>query len=347
MDKKLRLAILDDYQGLGGPHFAHLADRVEVTTFRDTLDPRQSAQKEALIQRLRPFEIVLAMRERTPFAGDLVEALPNLRLLLTTGMRNLSLDLDAFAKRQIPVAGTRGRPPGLSSTVQHTWALILALARHISRDDAAMKGGNGAWQGPSLATNLAGKTLALLGLGTLGAAVGKIAVQAFGMTVIAWSANLTQERADGQAVSHGLAAGTFTTVASKEELFRRADILSLHYVLSDRSRGIVGESELNLMKPTSLLINTSRGALIDEKALLVAATQGRLRGIALDVYETEPLPATSAWRTTAWGQDGRSDVVLSPHMGYGDEDLIHGWYEEAAEHLGHWLDGRPLQTNMY
>ncbi|KAJ5175799.1 uncharacterized protein N7482_001676 [Penicillium canariense] len=343
MTPKPRFAILDDYQGIGRAHFAHLEDRVEIASFPETLDPRDPAQRDALVQRLMPFDVVLAMRERTPFSAQTIAALPNLQLLLTTGTRNLALDLDAFTQRGIPVAGTEGRPPGVNSTVQHTWALILALARHVARDDAAVKAGG--WQG-SLVMNLSGKQLGLLGLGKLGSQVGKIAVQAFGMKVIAWSANLTQEKADAQAQAQGLPVGSFVVAASKADFFTHADVLSVHCVLSDRSRGIVGAADVALMKPTAIIINTSRGPLIDEPALLDALNAGRIRGAALDVFDPEPLPLQSPWRTTAWGQDGRSEVLLSPHMGYGEEDLMDGWYREVAENLERWLNGQELLRKM-
>lgn len=339
-----KFAILDDYQNLGRAHFTHLAPRIDICSFSDTLDPRDPQQRTALIQRLQPFDAILAMRERTPFSAETIEALPNLKVMFTTGHRNLALDLDAFAKRNIPVAGTVRRPQGVPSTVQHTWALILGLARHVARDDAAMK--RGEWQGASLATNLAGKTLSLLGLGKLGSEVGRIAVQAFGMEVMAWSSNLTQDKADAQAQALSLPKGSFVAVSSKQELFRRADVLCVHYVLSDRSRGIVAAAELAAMKRDSLLINTSRGPLIEEAALLDAVNTGRIRGLALDVYETEPLPEKSPWRTTAWGRDGRSEVLLSPHMGYGDEETMSGWYDEVAENLTRWLDGQALRTRL-
>lgn len=338
-----KFAILDDYQGIARPHFTHLESRIDISSFPETLDPRDPAQHDALIQRLLPFDVILAMRERTPFKAATINALPNLKLLLTTGTRNLSLDLPAFSARGIPVAGTEGRPPGVNSTVQHTWALILGLARHIARDDAAVK--RGEWQG-SLGTNLSGKTLALLGLGKLGSQVGKIAVQAFGMNVTAWSTNLTQEKADEQAQAQGLPAGSFVVAPSKAEFFAQADIVSLHCVLSDRSRGIVSSTELARMKPTAMIINTSRGPLIDEAALLETLNKGRIRGAALDVFDPEPLPLDSPWRTMTWGENGRSEVLLSPHTGYSDEDLLDGWYREVAQNLERWLDGRELLRRM-
>ncbi|KAJ5081910.1 hypothetical protein NUU61_010174 [Penicillium alfredii] len=338
-----KFAILDDYQGIACAHFAHLESRIDIATFPDTLDPRDPAQQDALVQRLQPFDVVLAMRERTPFSAQTLAALPNLRLLLTTGTRNLSLDLQACTDRGIPVAGTEGRPPGVNSTVQHTWALILALARHVARDDAAVK--QGGWQG-SLGINLSGKTLALLGLGKLGSQVGKIAVQAFGMNVLAWSTNLTQAKADAQAQEQGLPAGSFVVAPSKADFLARADVLSVHHVLSDRSRVIIGAADLAMLQPTAMIVNTSRGPLIDEPALLETLNAGRIRGVALDVFDPEPLPLNSPWRTTAWGQDGRSEVLLTPHMGYGEEELLHGWYREVAENLEQWLDRRELLRKM-
>jgi glycerate dehydrogenase len=311
MTSKPKFAILDDYQGIARAHFAHLEARIEITEFPETLDPRNPTQQDALIQRLLPFDVVLAMRERTPFTASTITALPKLKLLLTTGTRNLALDLDALTQCGVAVAGTEGRPPGVNSTVQHTWALILGLARHVARDDAAVKAGR--WQG-SLGMSLSGKQLGLLGLGKLGSQVGKIAVQAFGMQVLAWSTNLTQEKADEQARAQGLPAGSFVVAASKEEFFAAADVLSVHSVLSDRSRGIVGAADLARMKPQALIVNTSRGPLIDESALLETLRAGRIRGAALDVFDPEPLPLDSPWRTTPWGQEGRSEVLLSPHV---------------------------------
>ncbi|PYI11455.1 hypothetical protein BO78DRAFT_134806 [Aspergillus sclerotiicarbonarius CBS 121057] len=337
-----KLAILDDYQNISPRHFAHLTSRVDISYFPDTLNPRDPAQQKQLIQRLRPFEIIVAQRERTPFSKETLSALPNLKLLLTTGTRNLALDTAYCAERGIPVAGTQRRPPGINSTVQHTWALILGAARHIARDDAAIK--RGEWQG-SLGLTLAGKTLGLLGVGKLGAQVGRIAVLAFGMKVIAWSTNLTQEKADEQAAAMGLPGGSFTAVSEKLELFRQADVISLHNVLSERSRGIVGREELRAMKKTALLVNTSRGPLVDETALLETLNAGGIAGAALDVFEPEPLPVESVWRTTAWGKDGRSEVLLTPHMGYGDEQ-IHGWYEEVAQNLERWLNGQELTVRL-
>ncbi|KAL4735807.1 D-isomer specific 2-hydroxyacid dehydrogenase [Aspergillus similis] len=337
-----KLAVLDDYQGIAGPHFAHLENRVSITHFPQTLDPRNAAQQSELVNRLRDYEIILAMRERTPLSRETLSQLPSLKLLLTTGTRNRAIDTAYCAERGIPVAGTETRGPGVHSTVQHTWALILALARHVARDDAALKSDRDYWQG-SLGMTLSGKTLGLVGLGKLGTAVGRIAIVAFGMKVIAWSANLTQEKADEQAEAAGLEKGSFVSVGEKQEFFARADVVSLHYVLSERSRGVVGREELQRMKKDALLVNTSRGPLIDQDALLECVEHGGIGGVALDVFETEPLPGDSVWRGTQWGSDGRSEVLLTPHMGYGDEQ-IHGWYDEVAANLQRWLDGEELKT---
>lgn len=341
---KPKVAILDDYQNLSHRHFARLTSRIDLAHFPQTLNPRDPPQQAALIQRLHPYNVVVTMRERTPFPAELVHALPNLRLLLTQSTRNLALDLSACADRGVIVAGTASRPAGLHSTVQHTWALILGLARHIARDDAAVK--RGGWQGSTLATNISGKTLGILGLGKLGAQTARIAVLAFGMRVIAWSSGLTQEKADEQAQTQGLPAGSFVVASSKAAFFQQADVVSLHYVLSERSRGIVGKAELQSMRPSALLVNTSRGPLIDEEALLEVLNSGRIRGAALDVFDIEPLPVNSPWRTTRWGQEGRSEVVLSPHMGYGEDEQIHGWYQELAANLERWLDGEEVQLRM-
>ncbi|KAL4800668.1 hypothetical protein BDV19DRAFT_351928 [Aspergillus venezuelensis] len=346
-DPKPKLAILDDYQNIAPRHFAHLQSRVEITSYPHTLNPRIPAEKNELIQRLQEHDIILAMRERTPFSAETLSQLPNLKLLLTTGQRNRALDTEYCRSRGIPVAGTESRGgggggKGTPSTVQHTWALILSLARHVARDDAALRGGRENWQG-SLGMSLSGKTLGLVGLGKLGSAVARIAVLGFGMDVLAWSVNLTQERADEQAEAVGLSKGDIRVVSEKQELFKEADVVSVHYVLSDRSRGIVGATELSNMKKSGLLINTSRGPLVDEDALLETLKNGGIGGAAIDVFDPEPLPLDSAWRTTKWGVDGRSEVVLTPHMGYGDEQ-IHGWYDAVAENLEAWLDGRELKT---
>lgn len=323
------IAILDDYGGIASKHFKEISG-LQVDSFPGTLNPASEDGLQALADRLKPYTIVSTMRERTPFPSALQSQLPNLKLLLTTGVRNASLDIPAATSHGIVIAGTTGAkpghsdhsaqesaqappPPGYDSTTQHTWALILSICSRIPQDNAALKSDPQAWQsGYSMA--LGGKTLGLCGLGKLGANAARIGAQAFGMNVIAWSENLTQEKADTAAENAGLPRGTFKAV-SKTELLQNADVLSLHYVLSPRSRGIVGSEELATMKPSSVLINSSRGPLIDEQALLAALEKGMIRGAALDVWWQEPLPADSPWRN----YKGKSDLVMSPHMGYVNE----------------------------
>ncbi|PLN81745.1 D-isomer-specific 2-hydroxyacid dehydrogenase family protein [Aspergillus taichungensis] len=348
---KPTVAVLDDYQSISTTHLAPLTPHFTIQHFPQTLNPADPSSQAALIARLQPFDIIIAQRERTPLPASTLSALPNLKLILTTGARNRAIDTAHCAQRGIPVAGTSG-PRGSGSatahsTAQHTWALILALARHVVRDDAALKRGGETWQGETLGMNLAGKTLGLVGLGKLGAEVARVAVLAFDMRVVAWSENLTAEKVDDVAreVGVGVEGGKMRCARSKEELFEVADVVSLHYVLSERSRGVVGREELGRMKAGALLVNTSRGPLVEEKALLETLERGRIRGAALDVFDLEPLPADSPWRTTTWGTEGRSEVVLTPHMGYGDEQ-IHAWYEEVAQNLARWLDGRELTTRL-
>lgn len=323
------IAILDDYGGLASKHFTNITG-LKVDSFPETLDPASEDGLKALADRLKPYTIISTMRERTPFPAALQSQLPNLKLLLTTGVRNASLDIPTATSRGIVIAGTTGAkpghpdhsakesasappPPGYDSTTQHTWALILSLCSRIPQDNAALRSDPKVWQsGFSLA--LGGKTLGLCGLGKLGANTARIGAQAFGMNVIAWSENLTQEKADAAAEGAGLPSGTFKAV-SKKELFENADVISLHYVLSPRSRGIVGTEELGMMKPSSVLINSSRGPLIDETALLKTLEQGGIRGAALDVWWKEPLPSDSPWRS----YNGKSELVMSPHMGYVNE----------------------------
>lgn len=351
---KIQLAILDDYQGIGAQTFAKISPgRVQITSFNETLHPlHNEADHAAMIERLQPFQVISSMRERTPFPASILKALPNLKVLLTTGKRNAAIDLKAASELGIVVAGTdpkhefkpnkhnRVRP---DSTTTHTWAMILGLARHIARDDALVK--EGGWQGPTLAKKIPGSTIGLLGLGRLGTNVGRIAVLSFGMRVVCWSSSLTQEKADEQAKAAGLEPGEFEVV-SKEELFKQADILSVHYVLSDRSRGIVGKAELELLNPEALFVNTSRGPLVDEEALYDVLAKGAISGAALDVFDQEPLHKDSKWRSTKWGRDGHADVLLSPHMGYGESDTVKSWYVSNSANLEKWLDGGELETRL-
>ncbi|RWA13921.1 hypothetical protein EKO27_g1194 [Xylaria grammica] len=354
------IAVLDDYQGFSKAPFERLRSAgYQVTTFTDTLPPynhpdtRQDA-KDALVNRLEPFGIICSMRERTPFPAELINRLPNLKLLLTTGPRNASINVEACQARGIPVAGTgkdgtRASGPeasGPDSTTQHTVALTLALARNIPQDDAIMK--SGGWQTKD-ALGLSGKIFGTVGLGRLGVQVARIMHLAFGMRVFAWSTNLTQDVADEKARAAGLpvedetGAKTFKAV-SRDELFSTADVVSIHVVLSERSKGLVGTSDLEKMKKSALLVNTSRGPIVNEEELLEAAKRGQIRGIGLDVYGLEPLPQDSEWRTTKWGESGRSDVVMTPHMGYVVADNIGEWYEQQAENILRWQKGEALNA---
>ncbi|EGX93210.1 glycerate dehydrogenase [Cordyceps militaris CM01] len=357
------MVILDDYLSVAQPHFSHIAPAdINIDIFRSHVPQNTLEEKSALAEKLRPYNIISAMRERTPFPSELLRSLPNLKLLLCTGTQFETFDLEAAKELGITVAAAPGkgrtdRPEpagkplptdikqgGGHPTTQHTWALILALARNVAFDDAVVK--SGGWQS-ALATGLAGKTLGVVGLGRLGVAVARIGALAFGMQVVCWSANLDQDKADKAAASLGLplenefGERSFRAV-SKEELFRTADVVSLHYVLSERSRGLVNAEALALMKPSALLVNTSRGALIDQDALLNAAHQGQIRGIAMDVFEQEPLPERHPWRIEQWGVAGRSKVLTTPHMGYVDDGLMNRWYAETAENLERWLAGKEV-----
>ncbi|KAI3400577.1 hypothetical protein diail_2779 [Diaporthe ilicicola] len=374
-----KLAIIDDYLGTSAPHFAHIAPaQLRTNTFRDTIVPHNDTETARLVERLEPYTLISSVRERTAFPGSLLRRLPNLKVLLATGTQFEAFDLAAARELGIAVVaapglgrtdGQHGSPQrpdirrgGAHPTTQHAWALLLALARNVAFDDAALKASGAssaaaaglpssaglAWQS-SLATGLSGQTLGLVGLGRLGAAVARIGHLAWGMRVVCWSENLTQERANQMAVQVGLApdegpggAKTFLAVG-KDELFRSADAVSVHYVLSERSRGIVGARELGLMKPSALLVNTSRGPLVDQAALVDTLEEGRIRGAAMDVFDVEPLPRDSPWRRADyWGRDGRSKVLTTPHMGYVNEDLMNAWYAETAENVERWLDGREL-----
>lgn len=344
----LQLAILDDYQNVAEGIFGRLKPAIEITTFPETLDARRADEKEALIKRLQPFDVVSTMRERTALPADVITQLPNLKLILTTGIFNASIAISTCNARGVLVAGTSGQrlvdrstkpgAPSLSyqSTAQHTWALILAITRLVPQGSASIS--TGGWQN-GFATSLSGKTMGILGLGRLGLMVARVAVLAFGMKVVAWSSSLTDEEVDRRVVELQLGPGSIRRASTKEELIQAADVLTLHYVLSERSKGIIGAKELALMKPTSFLVNTSRGPLVDEDALLACLKRGAIQGAALDVFDREPLTADSAWRTTRWGEDGSSNVVLTPHMGYVEGRTVVGWYEESADSLEKWLKG--------
>lgn len=364
-----KVAILDDYLNVSKPHFSHIPrSKCSITTFTDTLPlyghPKTSAaDREALVNRLKPFTVLCTMRERTPFPKALFEQLPNLKLMLVTGTQFNTFDMSVAKEYGIIVAAAKGtgrsdRPKttpskrkaaGATHTVQHAWALILALARNVSFDDRVMK--EGGWQ-TGLTVGLAGKTLGILGLGRLGAATAKVGFQSWGMKIICWSSSLNQEKADETAKKLGLPVTdedgdkTFKYV-SKEELFKEADVLSVHYQLSERSKGIVGKKELEMMKKTAYLVNTSRGPLVDEDALIEALEKATIKGAAVDVYDIEPVPKDSPLRSPKWGTGGRAQFVTTPHMGYVEQDNINNWYEEQAENLERWLDGKELLNRMF
>ncbi|KAF3764247.1 hypothetical protein M406DRAFT_291298 [Cryphonectria parasitica EP155] len=345
MANAVKVAVLDDYQGFAEPIFQKLdPNKFQVTIFRDTLLPYNHPntpqdEKDKLVARLEPFPIICTMRERTPIPRELVAKLPNLKLLLTTGLRNKGLDLDALREAGVPVAGASSSG---DSTTHHCVAMILALARNLLVDDASVKAGG--WQS-GVAVPLAGRTLGVLGLGRLGAAVARILRGAFGMRVVAWSTNLTQARADEQARAAGLEAGAFEVVG-REELFASADVLSVHVVLSERSRGLVTAEDLGRMKKDAIFVNTSRGPIVVEEALLEVLEQGRIRAAGVDVFEIEPLPLDSRWRTTKWGVEGRSQVLLTPHTGYAEKDIFTAWYEAQVKNIVRWEKGEEVEGLM-
>jgi phosphoglycerate dehydrogenase-like enzyme len=313
-----RIAVLDDYQGvaLAMADWSALPPGCRVQVFRDHL-----TDLGALADRLRDFEIVTCMRERTPFGRDLLERLPNLRLLVTTGMRNAAIDLEAATERGVLVCGTAGGPEGPPAEL--TWGLILGLVRHIPREDAATR--RGEW-GRTLGMSLEGRVLGVLGLGRLGARVARAGI-AFEMSVIAWSHNLTPERA----------AQCGATLVSKDELFSRSDILSIHVQLSERTQGLVGSRELSLMKPTAYLVNTARGPIVDEAALVRALQTRAIAGAGLDVFDQEPLPPDHPFKRL-------DSTLLMPHAGYVTEAQYRIRYRETVEDIAAYLAGAPLRA---
>jgi phosphoglycerate dehydrogenase-like enzyme len=315
-----KVAVLDDYQGvaLEMADWSALQEKVEITVFRDHLsDPAQ------IVARLKPFNVVCVMRERTPLSRAILEQLPNLKLICSTAPMNVSIDGVAAKERGITVCGTRYASHGAA---EFTWALILAILRHVPGESTSVRASG--WQ-TSLGGDLAGKTIGLLGLGRLGSASAKVAL-AFGMSVIAWSQNLTRETAE----KHG------ARLVTKQELFRDADIVSIHLVLSRRTRGIVGAPELALMKPTAYLVNTSRGPLVDEAALIRALQNHAIAGAALDVYDTEPLPPQHPFRLL-------DNVLATPHIGYVTRDTYQMFYHDTVENITAWLSGTPVRvTNV-
>jgi phosphoglycerate dehydrogenase-like enzyme len=307
----IRIAVLDDYQdvALSLADWSVLDARATVTVFNDHL-----ADSAAVIERLQPFEVVCVMRERTPMTRTIIEHLPKLRLIASTALRNASIDLKAAEERGIQVVHT-----GYTSapTIELTWALILGGARNLVAENASLR--SGGWQ-RYIGDDMAGQTLGVLGLGNIGGAVAQIG-KLFGMNVIAWSQNLTAERA----------AAADVELVSKEELFRRADVVSVHVVLSDRTRGLVGSPEFAVMKPTARLVNTSRGPIVVEADLIAALKAQKIAGAAIDVFEQEPLPLDHPFRTLG-------NVLATPHIGYVSRGLYTRFYKDTVENIRRWLD---------
>ena len=311
------VAVLDDYQGvaLTMADWSVLPSDVEVRVFHDHL-----ADMDALVERLKGFEIVVAMRERTPFARPLLDRLPQMRLLVTTGMRNASIDVEAASELGIAVCGTGGLP---YPTAELTWGLILSLLRHIPREDRETRAAG--WQ-VSMGIGLRDKVLGVMGLGNLGSQVAAIGL-AFGMSVIAWSQNLTEEKA----------AKVGAALVRKDELLSRSDVVTIHLVLSDRTRGLVGARELGLMKPTAYLVNTSRGPIVDEGALVSALDRGTIAGAALDVFDEEPLPHGHPLRRL-------ENTVITPHIGYVTAETYQVFFGDAVDDIGAFLRGEPTRA---
>ena len=313
----MKVAILDDYQNVA----LQLADwsavrrHAEISVFNDHL-----ADPKAVIERLRPFDAICVMRERTPLTREILQQLPNLKLIASTGPRNASIDTQAATDLGIPVTAT-----GYDSapTIEFTWSLILTSMRGIDREAASLRAGG--WQ-TGLGSNLRGKSLGVVGLGNIGKEVARIGL-AFGMKVIAWSKNLTEENAS--------AAGA--SLVDKQTLFREADIVTVHLVLSHRTRGLIGAPELALMKPTARLVNTSRGPIVDEAALIEALQERRIAGAAVDVFEVEPPPPDHPFRKL-------KNVLATPHIGYVTEDLYRTFYGDAAANITKWLEANATSA---
>jgi phosphoglycerate dehydrogenase-like enzyme len=311
----MKVALLDDYQRLARSMADWSRLDAEITAFDHHL-----GGPDDVVAALEPFDVVVAMRERTAFPAEVLRRLPNLRLLVTTGPANAVVDTDAVAELGITFAGTGG-VDGNASTVEMTWALILAVARHVPEEDARLRAGG--WQ-RTLGRDLAGRRLGVVGLGGIGKPVAAVG-QAFGMDVVAWSRHL--DPADARSVG--------VEPVSKEELFSTADVVTIHMKLSEGSRGLVGRAELDLMTANAVLVNTSRGPIVDEDALLSAVTEGRIGGAGLDVYGVEPLPVDSPWRSAP-------NTVLTPHLGYVTGETYAAMYADAVEDIEEWAAGRAV-----
>ena len=312
----MKVAILDDYQGVAEQlvDWSTLKDSCEIKVFNQPFDNEDHA-----IENLKNFEALLIMRERTPMTKKLMDGCPRLKFIATSGMRNLGIDLEHAKSKGIIVSGSEGNK---NPTAELTWALILGLARNIKQESENMY--QGYWQ-TTIGFELKGKTLGIMGLGNLGSMVAKVG-KAFGMEVIAWSENLKMAEAE----KHGVMAVT------KEELFEKSDFLTIHYLLSDRSRNLVKYEDISKMKKTAFIINTSRGPIVNEDDLIKALQDEIIAGAGLDVYSIEPLPENHKLRFLP-------NVLLTPHIGYVTLDNYVKWYSQMAEDLQAFLDGKPIR----
>jgi phosphoglycerate dehydrogenase-like enzyme len=317
--KKLmhKIAILDDFQNTSMKfgEWASLRENAEITVFSDHID-----NEDALVERLLPFDILCVMRERTWFPRSVLTRLTNLKMLASTGPWNAAIDIEAADELGITVCGTAS---SLTAASELTWALILAAVRDIPREVASFR--NGGWQ-VSVGRDLNGKTMGLLGLGYSGSATARVA-QAFGMRTIAWSQNMTTESAARYGAQY----------VSKDELLATSDILSIHVRLSDRTRNLIGARELSLMQPHALLVNTARGPIVSEKALIDALNRKQIAGAAMDVFDVEPLPSSHPFRTM-------DNVIATSHIGYVTEGSYEFYYGESVENIRAWIKGEPIRT---
>ncbi|EJJ27580.1 D-2-hydroxyacid dehydrogenase family protein [Rhizobium sp. CF142] len=316
----LRCAILDDYQhvALSMADWSGIEAKVEINCFDDHI-----ADTDALIGRLSDYDIIIAMRERTPFDAKRLGRLPKLKLLITTGMANASIDMAAATRLGITVAGTRGF---VGSAAELTWALLMALVRHIPSEVTNFRAAQNPWQ-LSVGRDLRGLTLGVVGLGKLGQQVAAYG-RAFGMNVIGSSRSNTPQKSADLGIGYA---------ASLDELLSAADIVTLHLTLNAETKGIIGKRELDRMKPGAILLNTSRGPLVGEQALVTALESGHLGGAGLDVFDEEPLPANHAFRRLA-------NVVATPHLGYVTEETYRIFYRDAVENIAAWIDGKPIRV---
>ena len=315
----IRVAVLDDYQGvaLEMAEWGRVGSDVDVQVFRHPLEGLDKAAAA-----LAPFDVVCLMRERMPVPRTLIERLPNLKLIVVTGGHNRTLDLDAAAAHGIVVSHTRGGESQFA-TPELAWGLILACARHIPHEDRRMRAGR--WQ-ETIGTALCGQTLGIVGLGRIGSRMAVIG-GAFGMKLLAWSQNLTP----------GRAAAAGATLVPKEELLAQSDVITIHVVLGERTRGLIGRSDFALMKPSAILVNTARGPIIDEAALLEALSGRRIRAAGLDVYDEEPLPADHPLHAL-------DNAVLTPHLGYVTEGTYRMFYQDMVEDIAAWRAGAPIRV---